>query len=141
MLVGRYNQNIDAKGRVNIPSKFRSYLGETFVVAAAGDEKCVSIYPLDEWNAFMERVSALDSEVRTMMMRYIQNTSAECDLDSQGRVVIPPEIRAHAELSKEIVVVGEQKKIEVWNKDNWDAYRNDKFDMVKIADVMKEIGI
>ncbi len=56
MLVGRYDQNIDAKGRVNIPAKFRSALGETFV-AAIGDEKCVCLYPLDEWSAFMERIN------------------------------------------------------------------------------------
>ena len=140
MLVGRYNQNIDAKGRVNIPSKFRSSLGETFIVAV-GDEKCVNIYPLDEWDAFMERVASVDVEDRAMIMRYIQDASAECDLDSQGRVVIPPEIREYAGLSKEIVVVGEQRKIEVWSLDNWNKYRTDNFDMAKISNIMKQIGI
>ena len=73
MLVGKYDQNIDAKGRVNIPSKFRSALGETFVVAV-GDEKCVNIYPLSEWNAFMQRVEGVPVEDRAMLMRYIQQT-------------------------------------------------------------------
>ncbi len=140
MLVGKYDQNIDAKGRVNIPSKFRSSLGETFVVAV-GDEKCVNIYPLTEWNAFMQRVESVPVEDRAMLMRYIQQTSAECDLDSQGRVVIPPAIREYAELTKEIVVVGEHKKVEVWSLANWKGYTDATFDMVKINDIMKQIGI
>ncbi len=140
MLVGKYDQNIDVKGRVNIPSKFRSALGETFVVAV-GDEKCVNIYPLSEWNAFMQRVENVPVEDRAMLMRYIQQTSAECDLDSQGRVVIPPAIREYAELTKEIVVVGEHKKVEVWSLENWKGYTDATFDMDKINDIMKQIGI
>ncbi len=140
MLVGSYEQNIDAKGRVNIPAKFRSSLGETFVVAA-GDEKCVNIYPLPEWNAFMDRVASIDAEDRAMIMRYIQKTSAECDLDSQGRVVIPPKLREYAELVREIVVVGVHKKVEVWSLGNWNGYSDNEFDMDKISDIMKRIGI
>ncbi len=140
MLVGKYDQNIDAKGRVNIPSKFRSSLGETFIVAV-GDEKCVNIYPLSEWDAFMERVNTVPVEDRAMLMRYIQQTSAECDLDSQGRVVIPPQIREYAELTREIVVIGEHKKVEVWSLDNWNAYSDKEFDMGKLSDIMKHIGI
>lgn len=140
MLVGRYDQNIDAKGRVNIPSKFRSSLGETFIVAV-GDEKCVNIYPLSEWDAFMERINSVPTEDRAMIMRYIQRSSAECDLDSQGRVVIPPQIREYAGLTREIVVVGVHKKVEVWSVDNWSEYTEQKFDMDKISDIMKQIGI
>ena len=140
MLVGKYDQNIDTKGRVNIPSKFRSSLGETFIVAV-GDEKCVNIYPLHEWDAFMERVNTVPVEDRMMLMRYIQQTSAECDLDSQGRVVIPPQIREYAGLTREIVVIGEHKKVEVWSLDNWKAYSAKEFDMDKLSDIMKQIGI
>ncbi len=140
MLVGRYDQNIDPKGRVNIPSKFRSALGETCVVTL-GDEKCATIYPYEEWKEFMNRVYTVDAEDRLMVMRYIQDNSAECILDSQGRVVIPASIRAAAELTKEIVVVGVHKKIEVWNIDNWKDYSDKSFDKKKIADIMRQIGI
>lgn len=140
MLIGKYEQNIDPKGRVNIPAKFRSALGETFVVAV-GEEKCACIYPVSEWDAFMERVNAVDAEDRAMLMRYIQQMSAECSLDSQGRVVMPPQIREYAELQKEIVVVGEQKKIEIWSLDNWNRYSKEQFDMAKISGILKQIGI
>ncbi len=140
MLVGKYEQNIDAKGRVNIPSKFRATLGETFVVAV-GEEKCACIYPLCEWEAFMERVNAVAAEDKAMLMRYIQQISAECSLDSQGRAVIPPQIREYADLTKEIVVVGEHKKVEIWSLDNWKKYSEKEFDMDKISDILKQIGI
>ena len=140
MLVGKYEQTIDAKGRVNIPSKFRSALGEAFI-AAVGDEECVCLYPMEEWSAFMERVKAVEVEKRAMLMRYIQENSAECEIDSQGRAVIPAEIRKYAELTKEIVVIGEHTKVEIWSKDNWSQYKEQKFDMDKITDIMKQIGI
>lgn len=143
MLVGKYEQNIDPKGRVNIPSKFRPVLGENFIVAfgAVFDENCVNVYPMEEWDAFMERVASVDAEDRAMLMRYIQGHSSECALDSQGRVVIPPDIRRDAGLSKEIVVVGEHKKVEIWSLDKWTDYSNKAFDMEKISSLMKNIGI
>ena len=143
MLTGIYEQNIDAKGRVNIPSKFRSALGETFVVAfgAVFDENCVNVYPVEQWNVFMERVAQIDSEDRAMMMRYIQSHSAECALDTQGRAVIPPDIRRDAGLTKEIVVVGEHTKVEIWSLDNWNKYSENKFDMDKISSIAKNIGL
>ena len=66
MLVGKYEQNIDAKGRVSIPAKFRAALGENFVVTA-GEEKCALLYPVEEWNKFMERIASdFEPQVRDM---------------------------------------------------------------------------
>ena len=89
----------------------------------------------------MERVNAVAAEDKAMLMRYIQQISAECSLDSQGRAVIPPQIREYAQLTKEIVVVGEHKKVEIWSLDNWNKYSEKAFDMDKISDMLKQIGI
>lgn len=141
MLVGKYDQNIDAKGRVSIPAKFRAALGENFVVTA-GEEKCALLYPVEEWNKFMERIASdFEPQVRAMMMRYVQRNSAECSLDSQGRVVIPPQVREYAALSKEIVVVGEQTKVEIWSTDNWNEYADDNFDEAEIKKLLMQIGM
>ena len=141
MLVGKYDQNIDAKGRVSIPAKFRAALGENFVVTA-GEEKCALLYPGEEWNKFMERIASdFEPQVRAMMMRYVQRNSAECSLDSQGRVVIPPQVREYAALSKEIVVVGEQTKVEIWSTDNWNEYSDDNFDETEIKKLLMQIGM
>lgn len=143
MLVGKYEQNIDAKGRVNIPAKFRNVLGENFIVAfgAVFDENCVNVYPMSQWDAFMERVAQTDPEDRGMLMRYIQAHSSECSLDTQGRAVIPPDIRRDAGLMKEIVVVGEHTKVEIWSLEKWNEYSDKAFDMEKISNLMKNIGI
>ena len=118
MLVGKYDQNIDAKGRVSIPAKFRAAL------------------------KFMERIASdFEPQVRAMMMRYVQRNSAECSLDSQGRVVIPPQVREYAALSKEIVVVGEQTKVEIWSTDNWNEYSDDNFDEAEIKKLLMQIGM
>lgn len=143
MLVGKYEQNMDAKGRVNVPAKFRPSLGENFVVAfgAVFDENCVNVYPTEAWNGIMEKISELEPESRSMLMRYVQGHSCECVLDSQGRVVIPPDIREAAGLKKDIVVVGEHTKVEIWSLDKWNEYSDKAFDMEKISDLMKNIGI
>lgn len=89
----------------------------------------------------MDRVKALATDERAMMMRFIQDYSAECELDTQGRVVIPPKIREKAQLTKEIVVLGEHVKVEIWSAESWKAYTEKEFDMEKITDIMKNIGI
>lgn len=139
MFVGRYDQNMDAKGRVNIPSKFRSSLGETFIVAT-GDGKYATIYPMDEWKAFMERaLSEVEPDERPDFVRYIQNFATECDLDSQGRVCIPPKVRVKVELTKEVVVVGAHNKIEVWSLDGWNEYHTNEIepDEAKFKNILK----
>lgn len=143
MLVGKYEQTIDAKGRVNIPAKFRPALGDSFVVAFGPvfGENCANVYPKEQWYAFMEKVQQVDVEDRAMIMRYIQDNAAECTLDTQGRAVIPSEIRLAAGLSKDIVVVGEHTKVEIWSLDKWKEYSKDAFDMNKISSIMKNIGI
>ena len=90
----------------------------------------------------MERIASdFEPQVRAMMMRYVQRNSAECSLDSQGRVVIPPQVREYAALSKEIVVVGEQTKVEIWSTDNWNEYSDDNFDETEIKKLLMQIGM
>lgn len=141
MLVGKYEQNIDAKGRVSIPTKFRAALGEIFVVTA-GEEKCALLYPVEEWERFMERIAAdFDPETRAVLMRYVQKSSAECSLDAQGRVVLPPQLREHADLKRDIVIVGEQTKVEIWSADNWNDYSDEKFDAAEMKKLLMQIGM
>ena len=140
MLIGRYDQNIDAKGRVNIPSKFRADLGETFVVAI-GKEKCVHVYPRNEWDKYVERINQQPPKIATMIMRHLSNTMMECSLDTQGRAVIPPKIREYAQLEKEIVVLGQNSKVEIWNLDNWNSYKEEAIDTEEIYDLLEGMGM
>lgn len=141
MLIGEYHQNIDAKGRINIPSKFRLDLGESFVVAK-GLDNCAYIYPKEAWQAFQEGLCSAQPTQRRHLQRFFFSGAEECSIDSQGRVLIPSHVREYANLQKEIVVVGVSDKVEIWNRDAWTDYMKEPaFEAEAIASIMEEMGI
>ena len=108
MLKGEYSHNIDAKGRLIIPAKFRDDLGEHFVITK-GMENCLYVYPEAEWNTFEEKLNALptttDKKARAFAY-FFQGSAADGDLDKQGRTLIPSVLRTFAHLDKEVVFIG-----------------------------------
>lgn len=136
MLIGEYMQNVDVKGRVNIPAKFRADLGQTFVIAKGID--CIAVYPSDEWKKFLEKTS----QENIKMLRFFAAGSSECELDTQGRVVIPPNLREYLGLQKEIAVIGAYTYMEIWNRDKWKEYfEDDAFKAENIEDTMHQYGL
>lgn len=119
MLLGNYHNTLDSKNRAFIPSKLRNTLGER-VKLIMGLDKCLNIFTLKEWeanvNQYMENLSFADEESRAMN-RFYFGGSIECDIDKQGRIVIPQSYLNYASLSKELAFVGCGKYIEVWDKD------------------------
>ena len=141
MLIREYHQNIDAKGRINIPAKFRLDLGESFVVAK-GLDNCVYLYPKAAWERFEDELCSVQPTQRRRLHRFFFSGAEECSADTQGRVVIPPKIREYAGLQKEIVVIGVSDKIEVWGLEQWNRYMEDPaFEAEEIAKVMEDLGI
>lgn len=141
MLLGTYNQNVDAKGRVNVPSKFRADLGQTFVIAK-GLNNCIAIHPKEEWEKFMTDLLSESPTNRRKLQMFFAGGSSECEIDSQGRVVIPPALRKYAGLSKEIVVVGMFTHAEIWDKDSYEAYTDDpSLEPDKVEEAMREFGL
>ena len=141
MLIGEYNQNLDVKGRINIPAKFRDDLGSSFVVSK-GLDNCVYVYPKEEWERFKQELYSVPSSKRRQLQRFFFSGAEECSVDTQGRVVIPPRIREYAGLTKEIVVIGVSDKVEIWNRDNWKAYMDKPdFNADAVAAIMEELGI
>ena len=123
MFRGQYEHTIDPKGRVSIPSKFRE------VLAAKGDGRLVithfdnhlMAYPFDEWRVFEEKMAALPStndEVASFI-RYLVAGAVDCEVDKQGRVLIPPPLRDSGGLTSEVVLAGALKKFEIWDKRRW----------------------
>ena len=141
MFMGEYNHIIDAKGRLIIPAKFREPLGEEFVLTR-GLDGCLYIYPMDEWNAFEEKLRALpltNKNARTFT-RFFVAGATNCELDKQGRILIPAVLREFAGLDKDVVLVGVASRIEIWSKEKWeDASEYD--DMEDIAEHMSELGL
>ena len=141
MFMGEYNHTIDAKGRLIIPAKFREALGEEFVLTK-GLDGCLSIYPTDEWVAFENKLKALpltDKNARSFQRFFVAGATA-CELDKQGRILVPGTLREFAGLDKEVVLTGNLTRIEVWSKEKW-AENSDYDDMDSIAASMQDMGI
>lgn len=140
MFMGEYNHTIDAKGRVAVPSKFRETLGETFVVTL-GLDGCLFVYPNNEWVNFVSKLNSLPgSKEARQLQRYFMAGASECEVDKQGRILIPAKLRDQAGLNKDIVFVGVLSKIEIWSKERWEN-NNIYDDMDDVAEHMSEYGI
>ncbi len=121
MFVGKYQNSIDSKSRLIIPAKFREELGGRCVIAQSLD-KCLTISTEAEWENFLQELKALprsNAEAR-MIRRYFNQSAAKCDVDKQGRVTIPQELKDYAGITKELVTIGNIDNIEVWSKENFE---------------------
>jgi MraZ protein len=139
MFMGEYNHSIDSKGRIIIPSKFRETLGDEFVVTL-GLDGCLFVYPNDEWMNFVGQLKNLPgSKEARQLQRYFMAGAASCEVDKQGRILIPNKLREQAGLEKDIVFVGVLSKIEIWSKEKWESNNYD--DMDQVAEHMSEFGL
>jgi len=123
MFRGRHEHTIDPKGRVSIPAKFRETLGKKYDdrLVITNFDGCLVAYPYDEWICLEEKASSLSmvkKETRAFM-RFFYSSAIECTLDKQGRILIPQTLREYADLDKEVVLVGQLRKIEIWSKKRW----------------------
>ena len=114
MLYGRYQHNIDAKGRIFVPAKLREKLGDSFIAAAVMDH-CVSLYSMEEWDKLIEGLSNTPMTQARKLLRYISTNAADVQVDAQGRILLPKHLLAYASLEKEALVVGAGKRAEIWN--------------------------
>lgn len=141
MLIGEYSHNLDAKGRVSIPAKFRDDLGGTFVLSK-GLEGCLRAYSASEWEGFQNELLALKGEEGRLIQRFFFAGAAECEIDAQGRAVIPPKFREYAQLNKELVIVGMTSCAEIWAKESWDKYNErSESEADKIREIAEKLGI
>ena len=141
MFMGEYNHIIDAKGRLIIPARFRELLGEEFVLTK-GLDGCLSIYPMDAWEAFETKLRALpltNKNARTFT-RFFVAGATNCELDRQGRILVPQTLREFAGLEKEVVLTGNLDRIEIWSKEKWSENCNYD-DMDSIAESMRDMDI
>ncbi|HHX74103.1 MAG TPA: division/cell wall cluster transcriptional repressor MraZ [Firmicutes bacterium] len=123
MFMGEYQHVLDAKGRIIMPAKFREELGERFVITR-GLDNCLFVYPLSEWTQLEQKLKALPftrSDARAFM-RFFFSGATECELDKQGRVLIPNNLREHAKLLKDVVVIGVSGRVEIWSQEVWNQY-------------------
>lgn len=124
---GVFEYSVDAKGRLNIPSKFRKALkpeaDETFFVSM-GKEGCLTLYPLYEWTNLERRLDSMpNGEQKRDLIRYYSMNSQEASLDRQGRLMIPGEFLKSVGIDREVIVVGAMRTIEIWSPEKFEARR------------------
>ena len=142
MFMGEYNHTIDAKGRLIVPAKFREILGDNFIVTK-GFDGCLFVYPNDEWTRFEEKLKSLPltNKNARQFTRFFLAGAAACEVDKQGRILLPQVLREFASLEKDVVLVGVASRIEIWSRERWDESMNTyDGDMDEVAENMESLG-
>lgn len=139
MLIGTYQHNIDAKGRVIIPAKLREELGEIFY-ATKGIDGCIAVRSQSDWEALGKKLAELPAAQTIELRRFLFSGAAALEPDRQGRVLIPQPLREYAGLSKDVVIIGTGSNVEIWDSEKWNAYNN-AITQSSLLDIMKTFGL
>ncbi len=143
MFIGEYEHNVDAKGRIIMPAKLREDIGDKFIITK-GLDGCLFAYSQVEWANFEEKLKALPLAQKNArnFVRFFLSGAVECEIDKQGRFLIPANLREHAGLDKEIVIIGVGTRLEIWNREVWKNYSSDdNISADEIAENMTMLGI
>jgi MraZ protein len=143
LFIGEYEHSVDAKGRVIMPVKLREDIGEKFIVTK-GLDGCLFAYSITEWTNFEEKLKTLPLTNKNArdFVRFFLSGAVECEIDKQGRFLIPGNLRTYATLEKEIIIIGVGTRIEIWNKEEWKKYSSDEnISADEIAENMTMLGI
>lgn len=143
MFMGEFQHNIDIKGRMIVPAKFREDLGSRFVVTR-GLDQCLFIYPMNEWEEVESKLKKLPLTKKDAraFTRFFFSGAVECDVDKQGRINIPQNLRTYADLEKECVVIGVSNRVELWSKQIWETYFSESENsFAEIAENLMDLDI
>jgi MraZ protein len=126
VFIGTYDHSLDPKGRVILPRRFRDELGQDMVITkGVGKERCLYVFPQAEFEAFATKLHSQPLTARAtrdFARMFVAGASAE-SADAQGRVVIPQPLREYAGLTKDVVLLGQIRRVEIWDKGEWERYR------------------
>lgn len=143
VFIGEYEHTVDVKGRLTMPSKLRDDIGEKFVITK-GLDGCLFAYSQNEWRNFEEKLKTLPLTNKNArdFVRFFLSGAVECEIDKQGRFLIPANLREYASLDKEINIIGVGTRIEIWNRNDWKYYSSDEnISADEIAENMTMLGI
>jgi len=143
MFIGEFQHNLDQKGRVAIPAKFRKDFEDGLIVTR-GIDKCLFIFSKSEWNKLAEKLAELPLAQANSraFARLMFSGAADEDLDNQGRILIPDYLRNYASLKKQLVINGLFNRLEIWDKNIWQDYKNKtENSSEEIAEKLSQLGI
>jgi MraZ protein len=139
MLIGEYQHNIDEKGRVIVPAKFREDLGELFYIAK-GLDGCLFVFSKSEWTSLEDKIKNIPISQSRGLQRFFFSGATEVQPDKQGRILIPQSLRDYAELKKDITFVGVSSRAEIWEKSKWEE-TNSILTNQNITQAMEILGL
>ena len=146
MFRGRFEYTIDPKGRVSIPVKFRELLSEKDDdrLILTSFDRCLVAYPWEEWRVLEDKVGSLSmvKKEAKAFQRFFLSGAMECPIDKLGRILIPPTLRAYAQLEKNVVFAGLVKKFEIWSRERWaEEIVRSQENFEGISEALAELGL
>lgn len=135
MLGGTFQHRVDSKNRFFIPAKIREELGTSFVVVKSLREKCLKIYSLAGWNAYLEPIRQQNRNLSERAMRFLNESMAQVEPDSQGRIVLPQDLMDFAGIAGCALVIGCGDYAEIWNEENYRKLKEKE----EFAEMVKEL--
>ncbi|MEK7193389.1 MAG: division/cell wall cluster transcriptional repressor MraZ [Patescibacteria group bacterium] len=143
MLLGEYSHNLDIKGRVAIPAKFRDKIGVGAIITR-GLDNCLFVFANKEWEVLAQKLVGLplaQADSRAFA-RLMLSGAMDVDLDAQGRILVPDYLRKYADLKKQVIVAGVYNRIEIWDAERWERYKQKTESAAdEIAEKLGELGI
>ena len=143
MLLGEYNHNLDPKGRMAMPAKFRDKLAAGAIITR-GIDNCLFVFANAEWEELAKKLMALPLAQANSraFVRLMMAGATDVAVDAQGRILVPDYLRKYAGLKKEVVVAGLYNRIEIWDRDTWQSYKTKtESSSEEIAEKLGELGI
>ena len=143
MLIGEYSHSLDVKGRLIMPVKLREDMGENFIITT-GLDGCLFGFSMSEWQKFEDKLKTLPITNKNArnFVRFFLSGATECELDKQGRFLIPGKLREVASLDRDVTIIGAGTRIEIWNKEKWEEHNSEEnLSIAEIEKNMEEIGI
>ena len=143
MLLGEYEHSIDPKGRLAMPAKLREGLGAKFVITK-GLDGCLFVYDMEQWQKLEQKLASLPMTRKNArdFTRFLFGGACEGECDKQGRVLLPANLRQHAHLDKDAVIVGVGNHAEIWDAATWQAYNEASEECVnELAEQLTDLGV
>ncbi len=132
---------------MSIPSKFRDTLDEAeggrIIISKTLRESCLTAYTLEDWEGLLEKISRVSTTKEAVMYyrRHVIGSAEECQIDAQGRILVPAHLREHAGLEKKCQLVGIGTRFEIWNEEAYEAYQERMENKEELLEVLDEIGL
>ncbi len=139
LFVGEHKHSLDAKNRLFIPAKYRDMLGDSFYITRKM-EKCLAIYSESEWNKLTDKLNTLPDSVVGSIKQFLYSKTISASPDSQGRVVLPPELLSYAGIEKNTVIIGVGDHLQIWSDGLWEEKEN-AIDTAVLMEQLRQLGL